>query len=90
MAVFSGRVTVGTTPVQIPVASNMPFKVELKNDDNTDAVFIGNGTVTTSTGLRLAKEGQLSFEMTPGDQLFAVSSKDGHTISFLLFTRNAS
>ena len=90
MAVFSGRVTVGTTRVQIPVASNMPFKVQLKNDDNTDAVFIGNGEVTTTTGLRLAKEGQLSFEMTPGDQLFAVSSKEGHTISFLLFTRNAS
>ena len=90
MAVFSGRVTVGTTRVQIPVASNMPFRVALKNDDNTDAVFIGNGEVTTTTGLRLAKEGQLSFEMTPGDQLFAVSSKNGHTISFLLFTRNAS
>ena len=90
MAVFSGRVTVGTTRVQIPVASNMPFRVELKNDDNTDAVFIGNGEVTTTNGLRMAKEGQLSFEMTPGDQLFAVSSKNGHTISFLLFTRNAS
>ena len=90
MAITSGRVTVGTTRVQIPVASNMPFKVELKNDDNTDAVFIGNGEVTTANGLRMAKEGQLSFEMTPGDQLFAVSSKAGHTISFLLFTRNAS
>jgi 2-keto-3-deoxy-6-phosphogluconate aldolase len=87
MAISSGRVTVGTERVQIPVASNMPFKVALKNDDNTDAVFIGNGTVTTSNGLRLAKEGQLSFDMTPGDQLFAVSSKEGHTISFLLFTR---
>ena len=90
MAIFSGRVTVGTERVQIPVSSNMPFKVLLKNDDNTDAVFIGNGTVTTSTGLRLGKEGQLSFDMNPNDQLFAVSSKDGHTISFLLFTRNTN
>ena len=88
MAIFSGRVTVGTERVQIPVASRMPFSIELKNDDNTDAVFIGNGEVTTSNGLRLAKEGQLSLDMNPGDQLFAISSKQSHTISFLLFTRD--
>ena len=55
----------------------------LHNDDNTDAVYIGGAGVTTSNGLVLQKEQTIDIGIGPLEQLYAVSGKTGHTISFL-------
>ena len=53
------------------------------NDDQTDAVYIGDHTVTTSNGLQLAKGERLDMVLHPLEELYAVATKTGHMISFL-------
>lgn len=83
MSVSSGKVTVGTAVTEIPVTSTMPWTLEVKNDDNTDAVYVGGAAVTTTTGLRLSKEERVELPMGPLDRLYAVSTKSGHSVSYV-------
>jgi hypothetical protein len=79
----SGRNSIGTTATPIDGVYNGYANLTIHNDDNTDTVYIGGPEVTTLTGLTLAKEQTLQFEIAPLEQLYAVSEKEGHTISFL-------
>lgn len=83
MAVDAGKVTVGTAATVIPVTSNQPWTLELKNDDNTDAVYVGGAAVTTANGLRLSKEERIELSLGPLDRLYAVSTKAGHSVSYV-------
>jgi hypothetical protein len=65
MPTTSGQMVVGTERVAIPVSSVMPWRIEIKNVDNSDDLFIGNGEVTTSSGMRLAKLERLSIAVGP-------------------------
>ena len=87
MPVKSGQLVVGTDRVEVPVTCVMPWRIEIKNADNSDDLFIGNGDVTTSTGMRLAKLERISLTLAPGDRIFLVSAKPGHNASFLVFTQ---
>lgn len=87
MPVRSGRVSVGTTATPIPVTSTMPFRLEIKNLDNTDDVYIGNGDVTVNNGLLLAKEERMELTLAPLDTINAVSTKLGHQIAYIIFTQ---
>lgn len=79
----SGRNSIGTVATPIDGLYNGYANLTIHNDDNTDAVYIGGSAVTPATGLTLAKEQTLQFEISPLEQLYAVSTKAGHTISFL-------
>lgn len=79
----NGRVSVGTVAVPIDGVYEQYARMILHNDDNTDAVYIGGAGVTTSTGLVLKKEQTIDIGIGPLEQLYAVSGKTGHTISFL-------
>ena len=79
----NGRVSVGTVAVPIDGVYEQYARMILHNDDNTDAVYIGAAGVTTSTGLVLQKEQTIDIGIGPLEQLYAVSGKTGHTISFL-------
>lgn len=79
----SGRNVVGTVATPIDGVYQGYSNLTIHNDDNTDSVFIGGPDVTPATGLTLKKEQTIQFEIGPLEQLFAVSSKAGHTISFL-------
>ena len=87
MAVKSGQMAVGTTASEIPVTCKQPFRIQVKNLDNTDSVFIGNGDVTAETGMRLAKEERIEFFLAPFDKLSVVSTKAGHKVAFVLFSQ---
>ena len=87
MAIRSGQLTVGTTRVEIPVTCKQPFRLVVKNMDNTDDVFIGNGNVTTATGVRLDKEERIEFFLAPFDKLFVISAKAEHQIGYILFSQ---
>jgi len=87
MPIDAGTVTVGTAAVEIPVTCVMPFTLEIKNNDNTDDVFIGPSDVTTSNGLRLAKDERVEIGLSPLDRVYAVSTKSGHTVSYLKFSK---
>ncbi len=88
MAFYSGVTAVGTAPtvvdgVLINAAGGNPYKMHIKNNDNTDAVYIGGSAVTTSTGYRLDKLEALDLVISPTDLLYAISGKLGHDISWL-------
>lgn len=51
--------------------------------DNTDAIFIGGRDVTITNGLELLKLETLTLDMFPSQELYAVSAKAGHKLSFL-------
>jgi hypothetical protein len=83
MPITSGRMTVGTVATIVDGTFNSNFRLLIHNNDNTDAVFIGGPDVTTANGLVVNKQESIQLEMNPLDSLFAVSAKDGHTISYL-------
>ena len=81
--ISSGTVSVGTAATLIDTSSSNPFKLWIHNNDNTDSVYLGGAAVTTSSGLTLAKSERLEVQMYPGEQLYAVSTKTGHVLSWL-------
>ena len=87
MPVRSGRVSVGTTATPIPVTSSMPFRLEIKNLDNTDDVYIGNVDVTTSNGLLLARQEPFEMSLAPLDIVNLVSTKVGHQVAYIILTQ---
>jgi hypothetical protein len=83
VAVSSGQLSVGLTPTQVDGQSPNPSVLHIANNDNTSAVFIGNDSVTISTGLKLEKLERITITLHPGESLYAVSDKTGHIVSFL-------
>lgn len=83
MAISTGQLTVGTTPVQIDGTSNSNYKIHIHNMDNTDTLYIGNGDVSITNGLGLPKLDSVELQCYPGESIFVVSPKSGHLISWL-------
>lgn len=83
MAVSSGQVAVGTTPLAIDGVSTNPYRLRIQNNDNTKELFIGGENVTISNGLTLRPLEAMDCVLSPNEQLFVVSSATGHTISWL-------
>ncbi len=84
MPLTSGVVSVGTAATLIDgTASSNPMHLHIHNNDNSDAIFIGGPDVTTTTGLQLVKLDSLDLILRPGNTLYAVSNKSGHSVSFI-------
>jgi hypothetical protein len=83
MAISSGQVVVGLTPTLIDGSSNSNFRLTIQNMNNDDFIFIGNETVTPTTGLQLLKLETLQLEMNPSEFLYAVSTKQNLKLGYL-------
>ena len=83
MTISSGTTSVGTAATAVDATAPMPFRLMIHNNDNTDAVYVGGDAVTTNTGMIVKKLEHLDFVMYPGEVLYAVSTKEGHSISWL-------
>jgi hypothetical protein len=83
MAISSGQITVGLTPTLIDGTFNSNFRLIIQNLDNTDTVWIGNATVSPTNGLALLGQERLELELNPLEQLYAISTKTGHVITYL-------
>jgi hypothetical protein len=81
MALVTSQVTVTTSPTLLIAADNNPVLVHLHLHDNTDNVYIGNSTVTTSTGLRLSKQDSFEVNLLPANALYAIITTGTATIS---------
>lgn len=88
MAITSGQITVGTSAVQVDGSSANPSRLHVHNNDNTNSIFLGGSSVTTSTGLQLLKLDSIELELNAGESLYAVSASGSHTISWLRQTMN--
>jgi len=84
MSLTSGVVSVGTAATLIDgTASSNPIHLHIHNNDNTDAVYIGGSDVTTANGLKLIKLDSVDLILRPGNTVYAISTKNGHTVSFI-------
>lgn len=81
--ITSGQVAIGTAATAIDGVWQNPSRITIHNLDNTDAVYLGANGVTTTSGLELMKQQTLQFDLQPLEQIWAVSSKAGHIISWL-------
>lgn len=86
MPIFSGQLTVGTAATIIPQTCVMPWKLEIHNGDNSDALYVGGAGVTTTTGMQLNKIERISLDLAPGDYVYLVSTKSPHNASWVAFT----
>ena len=80
---LSGQMSVGTAPSRVDGISNNPVILHIHNNDNADDLFIGNQSVTTTTGLRLAKLDSIELTMHQGNTVWLVSTKTGHQASWI-------
>lgn len=83
MTISTGQVTVGTAAVQLDGTSASMWQIHIHNHDQTDALYLGNGDVTTSNGLMLMKQDSIDLQMNPGETLHVISTKTGHVMSYL-------
>jgi actin-related protein len=84
MALFAGNTTVGTVATLIDgVAWHNPVLLHIHNDDNTTTIHIGGPDVTTATGMELQKLDSLEITLHQANQIYAVSSKSGHIVSWI-------
>ena len=86
MAVTTGQISVTTTRAQIDSSSSSSFKVIVHNMSATDNLFIGDETVTASTGIELHSHAYLTFELSAGDSLYVISSGGTHALSWMKIT----
>jgi hypothetical protein len=83
LPIESGRITVGTTRVQVDGMGVSPIRIYIHNEESTKTLFIGNGTVTTANGFGIDKSSVQDFLLFPGQSLWMVSESEGHTVSYL-------
>lgn len=83
LPIESGRITVGTTPVQIDGVGVSPIRIFVHNEESTKTLYIGNGTVTTLNGFGIDKNSVQDFLIFPGQSLWVVSESAGHIVSYL-------
>jgi hypothetical protein len=83
MTLSTGQVTVGTVAVQLDGTSASMWQIHIHNHDQTDALYIGNSDVSSTTGLQLPKLDSIELTMNPGETLHVISTKTGHVMSYL-------
>jgi hypothetical protein len=81
--ISNGWATVGLTATPIDGVHNQPSRITIHNNDNATNVYLGGADVTVTSGLLLLKEQSYQFTLNPLEQLYAVSNKTGHVISWM-------
>jgi hypothetical protein len=83
MPIESGRLTVGTTAVQVDGLGVSPIRIYIHNEESTKTLYVGNGNVTTANGFGIDKSSVQDFLIFPGQSLWMVSESNGHVVSYL-------
>jgi len=86
MGVHQGQASVGTVATILNPSQAQPGVIHIVNQDNTDVVYVGGLGVTTSTGHGIPKSGDVELTIYANQSIYAVSSKSGHTVSWLHIT----
>jgi hypothetical protein len=81
--ITTNQLSVGTARSAIDGSSNSNFQITIQNIDNSDTLYIGGPDVTTTNGLPLLKLEKLQVNMMPGETLYVISTKNGHSIGFM-------
>lgn len=81
--ITSGTQSVGTTRVAIDGIAAAPCRIQIRNNDQTKTLYLGGPDVTISNGLGIDKLTTVEFDVPAGEQMFMVSTENGHTVSWL-------
>ncbi len=81
--ITNGQTTIGTAATLIDGLEVNPFRLRIHNNDNSTDVYLGNESVTTSSGYKVLKQESIDLIINPLEALYAVSSQNGHVISWL-------
>ena len=81
--ISNGQVAIGTVATAIDGVWTNPSMITIHNNDNSTDIFLGGDDVTTTNGLLLLKEQSYQFQLQPLEQIYCISTKLGHTISWL-------
>lgn len=79
----AGTTVVGVTPTLIDGREVNPFRIRIHNNDNATNIYLGGSAVTVGNGFLLVKESSFDLIINPLEELYAVSGKAGHVISWL-------
>lgn len=83
MAVTSGQMAIGITPVAIDGVSTNPYRMHIHSMDNTKKLYIGGPDVTTTNGLELQGLDTMDLIVSPNEQIYIVSEQAGNRVSWL-------
>jgi hypothetical protein len=81
--ITSGTQSVGTTAVAIDGVAAAPSHIHIRNNDQTKNLFVGGPNVTTANGLPIDKLTTVEFDLPAGEQMWMISTENGHTVSWL-------
>lgn len=81
--ISNGWASIGTVATPIDGVHNQPTLITIHNNDNATNIFLGGSAVTVTSGLLLLKEQSYQFTLNPLEQIYAVSDKAGHIISWM-------
>lgn len=80
---LSGQMSVGTVPSRVDGISNNPVVLHIHNNDNSDNIYLGNESVTTTTGMILTKLDSIELTLHQGNTVWLVSNKNNHVASWI-------
>ena len=86
MTLTTAQYTLGTAAIQIVAPDDMPQRVTVHNNESAQQVFLGNDSVTTSTGIHLDGKEERQITLNPGESLFGIST-GSHSISVMVQTQ---
>ena len=79
---ISSQTTVTTTATKIVAAAAHAWRTVVVRPSGAD-VYLGNSTVTTTNGLKLDNGTLFSYEIPPGQELYAITASGSHTVMTL-------
>lgn len=81
MAIETNKINVGTTAVKLIDVDNVSRDIRLHSKG---AIYIGAGSVTTTSGFLLDNGDKLDIRMAEGEQLWGVSASATNDIYFFV------
>lgn len=84
MAITTGQLTVTTTRVAVNTPDVNPLRIHIHNNDVTNNLLVGNGSVTSSNGLILPKLDSLDLTLNPNEVVYLVASSGTIQASYLV------
>ena len=86
MPIHTEHFTLGNvTATKVCAADNQPQTIWVHNEEHSqsDKVFIGDSTVSTTTGLHIHSDETLRIDLDPGTELWAISDTVGSLLQVM-------
>jgi len=82
MAITTAQVAVTTTRVKLIDVDNVTRHIRMHCESGT--VYIGNSTVSSSTGLKMDNNDKITLDIQEGEELWAITATGSTNVSLLV------